>query len=162
MDKIVLDNRIVIRLFEAADLQVVYQLTHRTIDICYSEIYPPKVNEFFRGYHSKDSIQKRAKDGYILVMELSGRIIATGSLVGNEISGVFVDTDYQASGYGRLMMNQLETLARGAGHKEVTLCVSFPSRKFYETLGYDIYEDACLCVGDGQKLDYWNARKVLV
>jgi hypothetical protein len=43
----------------------------------------------------------------------------------------------------------------------VVLSVSLPSKGFYEALRYEILQEAHLDVGEGQRLDYWKARKVL-
>ena len=41
------------------------------------------------------------------------------------------------------------------------ISVSLPSRGFYERLGYVILEECSIDVGEGEKLDYWQAKKKL-
>jgi hypothetical protein len=43
----------------------------------------------------------------------------------------------------------------------VSLSVSLPSRRFYEALGYEIVEERSIDVGEGQRLDFWQAHKAL-
>jgi hypothetical protein len=43
----------------------------------------------------------------------------------------------------------------------VELSVSLPSRRFYENLGYELVEACSIDVGEGQRLDFWKARKML-
>jgi hypothetical protein len=44
------------------------------------------VVQFFKEFHSDDKIMERHRKGKILVVELNGNVIATGTLVGSEIS----------------------------------------------------------------------------
>ncbi|MBI9016323.1 MAG: GNAT family N-acetyltransferase [Phycisphaerae bacterium] len=151
-----------IRRFTEGDLGGVYDLIHGTIDICYDGFYSGRAIGYFRGFHSHEGILKRGKNDDVVVMENDGEIIATGALVGNEICGVFIRVDLQGQGLGRLVMGKLEGIACDKGIEEVVLNVSLPSRKFYEKMGYEIYEDCQMDVGAGEILDYWKARKRLL
>lgn len=55
-------------------------------------------------------------------------------------------------------MQKLEEEAVTSGIREVVLSISLPSRRFYESLGYEIIEDHTIDVGAGQNLDYWEAK----
>ncbi len=96
----------------------------------------------------------------MIVAEWDGEILATGSLVGAEITGVFVRADLQGKNLGSLVMNRLESLATENGHKYVELSISLPSRGFYEKRGYRITQPASIDMGMGQSLDYWEGRKI--
>ncbi len=150
-----------IREFRDADVPVIARLIHRSIDTCYSGVYPPRAVLFFKDYHSPGGIRKRAKEGVILVMEHDGAAIGTGALVENEINGVFVEPALQGQGHGKAIMHALEKRACANGHGEVSLSVSLPSREFYEGLGYKVHGEAHIDVGEGQRLDFWKARKPL-
>jgi hypothetical protein len=58
-------------------------------------------------------------------------------------------------------MDELERLAVSQAKQSVRLEVSLTSREFYLSLGYRITEACAIDVGDGEKLDYWNAIKDL-
>jgi N-acetylglutamate synthase-like GNAT family acetyltransferase len=150
-----------IREFQENDVESIARLIHRTIDVCYTNVYPPRAVEFFKSFHSRDGILDRSKKGVILVAEHNEHVIGTGALVENEIYGVFVEPKMQGHGHGRAIMHELETRAIAKGHSEVALSVSLPSRKFYEGLGYEILQEAHLDVGEGQQLDFWKAKKSL-
>lgn len=144
-----------------SDVVAVRRLIHDTIEHSYTGAYPPRALQSFREFHSDQNIAKRVKTGTVLVLEREGEIVATGSLVGNEICGVFVHLSCQRCGYGRVVMQELEKRAKERGVEEVGLSVSLPSRAFYEGLGYEITEECSMDVGEGQRLDYWRARKRL-
>jgi len=152
---------ICIREFRESDLESVAELIHRTVDVCYTNVYPPRAVEFFKNFHSRDGILERSKKGAILVAEQNRNVIGTGAIVENEIYGVFVEPRMQGHGHGRAIMRELETRAIAKGHSEVALSVSLPSRKFYEGLGYEILQEAHIDVGEGQQLDFWKAKKSL-
>lgn len=96
-------------------------------DTSYSDVYPPRAVEFFKDYHSEKRIEERSVAGEILVMAEHDSILATGSLVGNEISGVFVYPVCQRQGYGKAIMSELERRAKAKGLSEISLSVSLPS-----------------------------------
>ncbi len=150
-----------LRPFRDSDLESVRHLIEKTIDACYSGTYPPRAVAFFKEHHSKENIIGRTRVGEFLVLLGGGKLIATGSLAEGEISGVFVDPQFQRSGIGARMMRALEGRAVENGWAEVHLDVSLPSRGFYERLGYQIMEERSIDVGGGERLDYWHAKKRL-
>jgi GNAT superfamily N-acetyltransferase len=148
-----------IRDFVLSDLSSLRQMVHDTIDASYSGVYPERAVEFFKTFHSEERIRERSQKGEILIIERNNVIMATGAIVGNEVLGVFVRPLEQGRGYGKAIMNELERRAKAEGLTQITLAVSLPSRKFYEALGYEIVRDNSVDVGEGQHLDYWEARK---
>ena len=148
-----------LRLFQNSDLSQLNQMIHKTIEYSYSGIYPDRAVMFFKKYHSENNILERNRKGEVLVLEKDGTIVATGSIVENEISGVFVEPRSQGFGLGSVIMLELEKRAKMKCISEVTLSVSLPSKKFYENLHYEILEDLEIDVGDGQYLKYWKGIK---
>jgi ribosomal protein S18 acetylase RimI-like enzyme len=150
-----------IRHFQETDLVSLGRLIQMTIDFCYSGVYPPRAVQFFKEFHSEEKIIDRHQKGEILVLEQDGNVIATGTIVGCDIFGVFVRPDFQHCGHGRALMCQLEDTAKERGCTELELDVSLPSKRFYESLGYEMLEECSIGVGEGQHLDFWRARKRL-
>lgn len=150
-----------LRAFAPSDATAVTALIHRTIDACYTGAYPPRAVRFFKDYHSVDRVRDRGGAGAVLVIEHAGEIVATGSLVGGEITGVFVDPNHQRAGLGVRLMEALEDAALSAGIAVTDLSVSLPSRGFYERCGYHIVDARSIDVGEGERLDYWAAEKPL-
>ena len=144
-----------------ADLQSIADLIWRTMDSSYTGIYPPKAIEYFKKHSSLQVITERQRDGYMVVVEVEDRIIATGTLKDGRISAVYVNPDFQHTGCGRLIMRALEEKAISQGQESIGLEVSLPSRAFYEKLGYRITEDCFVDVGNGETLNYWKANKAL-
>jgi len=151
----------IIRPFRDADLVSLCHLIHKTIEVCYSGVYPERAVEFFKDYHSENRILERSRKGEILVIDRHGDLIGTGALVGTEILGVFIQPEIQGHGFGKTIMNELEKRAGAEGISEISLSVSLPSRRFYEALGYELLEEQFLDMGEGQRLFYWPARKTI-
>ena len=99
------DHNIIIRPFHKDDLAALHRMICNTIEFSYTGIYPPRAVAFFKSYHSEKKIIERSRAGEVLVITgpagSGGSILATGSLTGAEISGVFVHPDHQRKGYGQ-------------------------------------------------------------
>jgi GNAT superfamily N-acetyltransferase len=149
------------REFCASDLEAVLRLIHHTIDVSYVPVYPVRAVQFFKDFHAEAQILERHQNGETLILERDGKVIGTGSLVGADILGVFVHPRVQHQGYGKAIMKELEKRAVRNDVSEVLLSVSLPSRRFYENLGYKITGTYSTDVGEGQQLDYWEAKKKL-
>jgi GNAT superfamily N-acetyltransferase len=150
-----------IRPFAESDLVPLHRMIQETIETSYRNVYPIRAVQFFKNYHSEKKIAERSRTGEILVLEKNGLILATGSLMGNEILGVFVIPAGQRQGYGKAIMNALEMKAKEKGIAEIELSISLPSRQFYENMGCQVLAKQSIDVGEGQLLDYWPARKKL-
>lgn len=150
-----------LRELRTADLSGLKQLIHTTIRISYSDVYPEEAIQFFIGHHSDENIRKRTGSGYTIVIESHGEIIGTGTLLGNEIMGVFVQPEHQGKGYGRLIMRHLEDKALDLGIPFVKLDSSLNSEDFYESLGYTLLKGASIKVENNKKLDYYQMEKYL-
>lgn len=150
-----------VRKFQEVDTASTFQLMHHTIEVCYTDVYPPRAIAMFKEYHSLEAIHTRAKEGYLLLLLQRGKLMATGTLLDGEICGVFVDPAVQGQGHGKRIMEGLEAQALRIGLPQIRLSITLPSRAFYEGLGYVVVEDDMFDVGEGQKLCFWNAKKSL-
>jgi tRNA-Thr(GGU) m(6)t(6)A37 methyltransferase TsaA len=154
-------DSIKLRRIKYVDIPGVGSLIRDTIRASYAPAYPPRAIDFFLNYHTDSAIEERAVNGLVITAERDSGIVATGSIVGNEITGVFVRPDLQGKGIGSIVMDELEAWATREGRGHVTLSISLPSRGFYEKRGYEITEADRIDVGMGQAIDYWEGRKIL-
>ena len=151
-----------IRFYKNNDIIQLYDLIQETIAMSYPSHYPERAVEYFKNYHSKENIKKRNETGKILVIEQGEKLIGTGSIVDNEISGVFIHPDNQRAGFGNTIMTKLESIAKDKGVLEIKLYVSLPSRGFYEKLKYEISEPQKIDVGENQYLGFWFGNKKII
>lgn len=147
--------------FNNSDLNHLHTMICDTIDFSYSIVYPTRAVQFFKDHHSPAKILERSQKGEIVIIEGNDSIVATGTLIKNEISALFVKPDCQGQGFGKVIMNELESRAKNKGFSVISLDVSLPSRGFYEKLGYKILPEQSLDVGEGQHLKYWHGIKLI-
>lgn len=155
------EEQILVRGFRLADLENVKELINRTIDVCYKGYYCNEVMEYFDMYNWDGNILKVARDGYIVVVEKQGKIIGTGSVVGDVISRVFVDPGQQRQGLGKMIMSELERQAATNGVKVARLRALANARKFYESLGYVTVDKGLVKIDNGRCLEYYQMEKGL-
>jgi len=148
-----------LREFLTTDLFAVKSLVHRTIAVCYPGHYCLEAVRFFANYHSEQAILQDAKEGCTLVLDRAGRILGTGTLVGDEIKRLFIEPGLQRHGLGRLIMQRLESRAISLGIGTVRLDASLPAKAFYDSLGYTTLGETFLSVENGRRLDYFKMCK---
>jgi GNAT superfamily N-acetyltransferase len=154
-------ENILIRDYEEKDLGSLEYVVHRTIKESYNEFYPPEAIKYFLELHSKENMGKDIPKGRTIILRLKDKIIATGSIVEDEIKRVFILPEYQGRGYGRKIMKMLEKTALDKGVRRVKLCASLPSKDFYLMLGYTILKFTHLPVENDKKLEYYDMEKYL-
>jgi len=150
-----------LRAFAPRDLSAVSAMIHRTIDVSYAGVYPPLAIAHFHEHHTADKIAADAEQGYAVVLERDGRIVATGTLVGDDVRRVYVDPACQGQGLGTAIMRALEDRARGDGIAQIELYSSVVAKPFYDRLGYAVGEEGAGDVGEGQVLRYFRMVKRL-
>ncbi len=154
-------EQILVREFRTSDLESVKELINRTIDVCYNGFYLREVMDYFGMYNWDGNILKAARDGYIVVVETQGKIVGTGSIIGEVVLRVFVDPGYQRQGLGKMIMNELERQAATNGVKIVQLRALANARRFYESLGYSTVDKGTVEVDNGRWLEYYQMEKKL-
>jgi hypothetical protein len=139
---------------EDTDLVEVLGLIHQTIDDVYPAYYNPQVVAYYKEYHSAKSIAERAVHGITLVYRANHKIIATGSLVGDYLTALYVGKDFQRNGLGILIM---KVLIRKAWQHKLTMVRldSTPGAKsFHLQLGFKIVSDEIQWVDEIHPLEY--------
>lgn len=149
-----------LREFIQRDLLAVKRLIDRTIDISYAKAYPAEALAFFKGYHAEECIVDSAASDYIVVVELGGEIVGTGTLMCTTISRVFVDPLHQGRGLGKVIMRRLEEKAIAAGVREVDLSASLVAKSFYDALGYTTQREDSIQL-ESEELRYYVMTKRL-
>ena len=153
-------SKVRMRKFVDDDLAAVRNLICETIDFSYSGAYSPKAVSFFKSYHQESNILDDSRKGHTIVTESGDRILATGTLLGNEIKRVFVIPVMQGHGLGRDIVALLLQRARDNGLEKTFLDSSVVSIGFYKNLGYRPVNEDFILLDDGSHLDY--TRMILV
>ena len=150
-----------IREFNEDDLSVVYKLIQNAIDISYHKVYSKETIEFFKEHHSTEHILDDAVNGYTIIAEHEGDILGTATLFGSNIRRVFVSSQYQHSGIGGLLVQDLEKNASFNRLTVVDLEASLSSKIFWESLGFMVWEEDYIPVRNNRKLRYYKMSKTI-
>lgn len=150
-----------IRKMKKKDLQSVYVLIQKTIEISYSDVYPLEAIELFKEYHSKENIAKDASTGYSIVVEFNGAIVGTGTLLETNIRRVFVSPSYQNEGIGKLISRELERKALSDKVSNLDLSSSLVARRFWESMGFRLQAEDFIPASNGQRLIFYKMDKIL-
>jgi len=147
-------------LAKTEELQTIYDVVQHTIETIYPKYYPVEVVDFFCKHHSKSAIAKDIENGYVSVLKIDDKIVATGCFVDNHITRVYVLPEYQKKGYGTLIMKQIEGQI-SEKYDRVYLDASLPAAALYEKLGFSTIKHERYPVENGVILAYEVMEKEL-
>ncbi|WP_426134788.1 GNAT family N-acetyltransferase [Pseudomonas sp. PWP3-1b2] len=111
-----------------------------------------------------------AEDGYSVLMEkpfylgwLNDKPVATGmlDLDNNEIGALFVLPEFTGRGFGKVMLEHLEDVARALAIEEVVLDATLNAESFYRRRGYVGTEQAVYLAPSGLTLACMPMKKRL-
>lgn len=152
---------ILIRAVELLDLDLLVELIHTTIKTCYPSCYRQEVIDFFIDYHSSAEVERKAKEGVLLVAIEGEKPIASGYLVGKEIGGVYVHPSFQKKGIAKLMVRALLREAEKQNLQSVWLESTPIALRLYESLGFQLDEEKVMFVENNAPLPYYHMVKEL-
>ena len=98
----------------------------------YSDEIIERVERSFSPCAVAQLISKRT----VFVASIDGRVIGTASLDGSVVRTVFVSPDVQANGIGKLLMAEVERVARERSIPSLTVPSSLSAETFYARLGF--------------------------
>ena len=150
-----------LRPFDPEDLEAVFALVARTIEISYAGVYERSAIDHFHEHHTKDEIRLGAGRGWTVLLEGADGLLATGTLVADNVDRMYVAPEHQGRGLGRRVLAALEQRAVETGVRTVRLAASLPSRAFYEYLGYRLVSQECREFDDGARLPWFRMEKDL-
>jgi len=156
-----LEMDLILRPFEPEDLEAVFALVARTIETSYAGVYERSAIDHFHEHHTRDEIRCAAEEGCTVLLEQDGRLLATGTLVGDHVDRVYVAPEHQGRGLGRRVMAALEARARRDGVRTLRLAASIPARVFYQRLEYRLVSEESHDFPDGARLPWYKMAKDL-
>ena len=147
-------------LAKTEDLQTVFDVVQHTIKTIYPKYYPTEVVDFFCKHHNMEVIAQDIENGYVSVLKIDEKIVATGCFVENHITRVYVLPEYQKKGYGTFIMKTIEAQI-GEKYDKAYLDASLPAAALYEKLGFSTIKHERYPVENGVILAYEVMEKEL-
>ncbi len=142
------------------ELQSIYGLVQHTIKTIYPKYYPAEVVDFFCEHHNINAIEQDIDKGYVSVLKVDDKIVATGSFVDNHITRVYVLPQHEKKGYGTFIVKQIEAKI-AEKYDKAYLDASLPAATLYEKLGYRTIKHEKYPVENGVVLAYEIMEKEL-
>ncbi|MDU8459180.1 GNAT family N-acetyltransferase [Pseudomonas syringae group sp. J254-4] len=105
--------------------------------------YPASVIERVQLSFSPAAIERlmQQRRMFMAVAVAGEVVVGTASLEGQVVRSVFVDPDWHRRGIGRLLMAELEHIARGAGLELLIVPSSLTAQEFYTALGFRLVRE---------------------
>lgn len=123
------------RLAKPEDAKSIYKTVQDTIKEVYPKYYLAEIVDMFSEFHKEENISKDIENGNVYVLLEKNEIIGTGTIIENHITRVYVLPEFQGSGYGTYIMDQLETVI-GQKYGKAEIDASLPACKMYYKRGY--------------------------
>ncbi|MEH2489657.1 GNAT family N-acetyltransferase [Bradyrhizobium sp. AZCC 2230] len=89
-----------------------------------------------------DAVRALVAKRTVLVATIDNRVVGTASLDGSVVRTVFVAPDVQARGIGKLLMAEVEHIARSRNIPVLTVPSSVTAETFYARLGFKSVRDS--------------------
>lgn len=140
------------------DAQKVWHIVWHTKNVIYPDYYTRAVVEYIDRYYTYDIIKNDIDQGRTRVLVRDGKIIGTGSRVGNHIMRVYVLPEFQGQGFGSVIMDELENEIF-ADFDDCELEASLPACIFYENRGYKTVKHVKEDIGNRKCMIYEIMRK---
>lgn len=148
-------------IFNPKDLDELYKFIVETIQTSYFGYYPEEAIHHFIEYSNKQGILADAQRNHVIVVKNKNKIVGTGTLKYTHIQRVFVSPNEQGKGLGKLIMNELETVAKENNLKLVELHSSLFAKRFYDNLEYKMFKIGKVAVENGELLYYQRMAKIV-
>ncbi|MCJ2373786.1 GNAT family N-acetyltransferase [Pseudomonas sp. RGM 3321] len=103
--------------------------------------YPASVIERVQLSFSPAAIDRLMQQRRMFVAVSGEVVVGTASLEGQVVRSVFVDPDRHRRGIGRLLMAELEHVAREAGLELLIVPSSLTAQEFYTALGFRLVRE---------------------
>ena len=84
----------------------------------------------------ENGIVDELENGEVFCLVSNGEIVGNVSLLGNQISGLYVRPKFSGMGYGQKLLEHIEEYCRSNGTKEVYLYSTLNAKDFYLHNGY--------------------------
>lgn len=139
-------------------VNIVREITQRTICEVYPQYYPAGAVEFFREHHNDVNIMKDIKNEIVFLLLDQEQYVGTVTIKNNEICRLFVLPEFQHHGYGRKLMEYAEENISST-YSEIVLDASLPAKNIYKLRGYTETEYRKILTEFGDYLCYDVMKK---
>ena len=125
-----------IRKFRNQDAKQVCNVLRRSQKEVLSKYYKKVIIDTFCKRITQKRMIQRAKEQEIFVAVEGKRVLGINGLIGNEIRRFHVLPNYHGKGVGKLLMQNVERIARERGIRKLIVKSSINAEGFYKKMGF--------------------------
>ena len=154
-----LEDTLIVRKAEYADIRVIRTLAHAIWPGTYGEILPEgQMDYMLKIFYTDEAIKKQMKEGHeFLIVEVNAEAVGFASYSHSDRAGVYtvhklyVLEAVQGKGIGTHLLNDILERIRPAHPKELQLYVYRlnPAKEFYEKKGFKVLKEVEEPIGEG-------------
>ena len=142
-----------IRQANLADLKIVKDIVHRTIQGIYPRYYPAGAVDFFLAHHSDENISADIEAQRVFILAVGDAAVGTVTVKESDICRFFVLPAYQGNGYGGALFDFSERQI-AAKYEKIRVDASLPAKAIYLKRGYKETEALSILTKNGDYLFY--------
>ena len=133
-------KHIEIRKATAADVVPLSGLIRRTIRVSNSKDYDQQSIDLLCSNFGPEQVAKRIQNELILLCFVGVDLIGTAGLRRDHLRSMFIEPTYQGQGLGKILVANIEEIARQNAISAIMVHSSVTAQQFYEALGYEFVE----------------------
>ena len=133
-------KQIEIRKATDADVVPLSGLIRHTIRVSNSKDYDQQSIDMLCSILEPEQVAKRIENEHILLCFSGVNLIGTAGLRRDYLRSLFIEPTNQRQGLGKVLVANIEEIARQNAIPEILVESSVTARQFYETLGYEFVE----------------------
>ena len=133
-------KQIEIRKATDADVVPLSGLIRHTIRVSNSKDYDQQSIDMLCSIFEPEQVAKRIENEHILLCFSGVNLIGTAGLRRDYLRSLFIEPTYQRQGLGKVLVANIEEIARQNAIPEILVESSVTARQFYEILGYEFVE----------------------
>jgi len=133
------------------------------LELCKDYYSPEQLNSLLAQYPNRDIYQRWIHERVLVVAEHDGRIVGFAQYHPPDasIEAVHVLPRFGGQGIGKMLVQEIEAVAREQGAARITLGSSLNATDFYEKCGYGRKDSCMFRCNDGVELKVVNFEKSL-
>ena len=143
---------------ENEHLDIVRDITQKTIKQIYPLYYPEGAVKFFFDYHNDENIKEDISKNCVYLLSCDDEFIGTVTVNGNEINRLFVLPEYQHKGFGSALLDFAENKI-AESYDEIALFASLQASNLYRKRGYFETYFGSVMADNGDMLSYHTMIK---
>ena len=133
-------KQIEIRKATDADVVPLSGLIRRTIRVSNSKDYDQQSIDLLCSIFEPEQVSKRIVNELILLCFVGGDLIGTVGLRRDYLRSLFIEPSYQRQGLGKVLVANIEQIARQNVISDILVHSSITAQRFYDALGYEFVE----------------------